>query len=75
MNEDILENIYQERLEERIIAHLAAVRQSSLEESMRKYYSSNLANKIYEGRHGIQYLDYKELVQILLETEPDLFSS
>ena len=75
MNEDVLENIYQELLEERIIARLAAIRQCSLEEAMKIYYSSNLANKIFEGRYGIQYLDYKVLVDTLIETEPNLFSS
>lgn len=33
------------------------------------YYSSKLSDKIYLGKNGIQYLDYKVLVQILNETE------
>ena len=37
------------------------------------YYSSKLADKIYIGKEGIQYLDYKILVQILIETEESLF--
>ena len=37
------------------------------------YYSSKLSDKIYVGKEGIQYLDYKVLVQILVETEKELF--
>ena len=40
---------------------------------MQIYYSSRLSEKIEEGREGIQYLDYKVLVDILKETEPELF--
>ena len=73
MNEDVLEQIYQERLEERIISYIAETMEISLEEAMKAYYSSRLANKIHNGRYGVQYLDYKVLVQILYETEPELF--
>lgn len=38
------------------------------------YYSSNLADKIHEGREGVQYLDYKVLTDILKDTEPGLFN-
>ncbi len=73
MREDILEKVYQENLEEKIISYLAETKQISLEEAMRIYYSSKLANKIHRGSYGVQYLDYKLLVQILCETEPELF--
>ena len=73
MNEDVLERVYQESLEERIISCLAETKQLSYEDAMRIYYSSKLANKIHNGDYGVQYLDYKVLVQILLETEPKLF--
>lgn len=39
---------------------------------MNIYYNSKLAGRIHEGEYGIQYLDYKVLVQILCETEADL---
>ena len=42
--------------------------------AMDKYYSSNLSEKIHEGLYGIQYLDYRNLVEILIETEPGLFN-
>ena len=73
MSEDVLERIYQESLEERIIFYLAEKEKISLEKAMNIYYSSKLANRIHQGEYGIQYLDYKVLVQILCETEPELF--
>lgn len=72
MREDVLEQVYQESLEERIISYLAEQKKISLEEAMNVYYNSKLANRIHQGEYGIQYLDYKVLVQILCETEPDL---
>lgn len=72
MNEVLLENIYRENLEERIIAYLAEIRNLSYEKAMDLYYNSQLSDKIYHGKDGIQYLDYKVLVQILLETEKEL---
>lgn len=73
MNEEILENVYQENLEERIITHLSEQCDFPYEKAMDIYYSSKLSDKIYEGKEGIQYLDYKVLVQILIETEKELF--
>lgn len=37
------------------------------------YYQSKLADRIAAGEYGIQYLDCKVLVQILLENERELF--
>lgn len=73
MDDNTLEQVYQENLEERIIAYVAEQNGLSLEEAMSVYYSSKLADKIHEGREGIQYLDYKVLGDILKETEPQLF--
>lgn len=73
MNEDALEKVYQESLEERIITHLAEKYGFSYEKAMDIYYSSKLSDKIYMGKEGIQYLDYKVLVQILIDTEKELF--
>ena len=67
VDEDVLEKVYQERLEERIISHLAQVKNCSLEQAMDMYYNSELADKIHQGKDGIQYLDYKVLVQILVD--------
>ena len=48
MNGDVLEKYYKESLEERIIAHLAKVKNLTLEQGMDIYYSSHLAHKIHE---------------------------
>ncbi len=69
MDGDVLEKVYQENLEERIIAYLAEQKNISLEKAMNVYYNSKLADKIQQGVEGIQYLDYKVLVQILCNTE------
>ena len=73
MDEKVIEEIYQESLEERIISHIASKHEFSYEESMAVYYRSRLADKIYLGKEDIQYLDYKVLVDIIEETEPELF--
>ncbi|MBQ8084735.1 MAG: hypothetical protein IJ232_01355 [Lachnospiraceae bacterium] len=69
VNEVELERVYQEGLEEDIISYLAEVKGITLEAAMDIYYHSKLADKISEGRYGIQYLDYKNLVHILIENE------
>lgn len=74
MDENILEQVYQEKLEERIIAQIAKEKTISLEKAMDIYYGSELADKIHNGIEGIQYLDHRVLVQILEETEPERFS-
>lgn len=74
MKEEVLEKYYQEGLEERLIAYLAKVNRISLERAMDIYYHSNMANLIHEGSYGVQYLDYKVLTQILMDTEPELFA-
>ncbi len=73
MNDKVLEQVYQEKLEERIIARIAEKKAIPLEKAMNIYYSSDLADKIHQGVEGIQYLDYKLLVQLLEETESDKF--
>ena len=75
MMDDVrLEEIYQEKLEERIISYLAEKYGMDYQTAMKVYYSSKLAEKIHEGRYGIQYLDHKVLVEILADTEPELFN-
>lgn len=73
MNEQMLECIYQENLEERLIAYMAKICNFSYERAMDIYYNSELSDKIHLGKEGIQYLDYKVLVQILIDTEKELF--
>ena len=68
MDEKILEGIYQENLDERIIDCLSQRQHISYEEAMDLYYNSKLAPQIHSGENGIQYLDYKVLTQMLLES-------
>ena len=72
-DELVLEKMYQEALEESLISHIAQKKKLSLEDAMDKYYNSRLSVKIHEGLYGVQYLDYRNLVEILFETEPELF--
>ena len=65
---------YKERLEERIIAHLAEIKGISLEEAMDAYYRSRLADQITKGLYGIENMDYKYLAEDLVENEPVLFA-
>lgn len=73
MDGEMLEKYYQENLEEKIIAYLAEVKHITLQQAMDIYYHSQLADKIHQGKEGIQYLDYKVLVEILCQTEPEFF--
>ena len=73
MNDDTLEQFYQEELEERLISYLAKKKNISLEKAMDIYYHSDMARYISEGKYEIQYLDYKVLAQMLMDSEQDLF--
>ncbi len=72
MDEEVLERMYQENLEERIIICLAEMNHFSYEKAMDIYYHSKLSDKIQSGLEGIQYLDHKVLAQILVDTEKEL---
>ena len=73
VDEQVLERAYRERLDESIIAHLASVKDVGKEAAMDAYYGSRLAGMIEQGSNGIQYLDFKNLAQILIDTEPGRF--
>ena len=49
MTGDVLERIYQESLEERIISYLEETEKISLEKAMSIYYNSKLAGKSTKG--------------------------
>lgn len=69
MEDNVLERIYQENLDERIIECLAVKQHIPYEQAMDRYYKSRLASEIHNGENGIQYLDYKVLTQMLLQSE------
>ena len=73
MDDKALEKIYQESLDERIIQYLAETEGIPFEEATRIYYSSRMADRIYKGKNDIQYLDYKVLVEMMKDTEAELF--
>lgn len=73
MDEDYLEFSYREELDERLIFYLAKVTDLSLDKAMDLYYHSRMADMIGHGMYGIQYLDYKVLVAMMLDTEDELF--
>lgn len=68
-----LDRIYKELLEEKIINHLAEVKGVPIRQAMDIYYKSKLAQQINDGIYGIENMDYRYLVQDLIENEPELF--
>lgn len=64
---------YRRDLEESIINYLAAIKKISLRDAIDIYYKSRLAVQIERGDCGIDNLDYKYLVEDLIENEPELF--
>ena len=65
INDKDFERIYQEYLEEDIISYLAKIHNISLEKAMDLYFNSQIAEKIHQGKYGIQYLDYKILAEMV----------
>ena len=57
------------------MAYLAEMKDLSLEKAMDLYYHSRIARLIGEEAQGIQYLDDKVLIQMMLENEPELFEN
>ena len=72
MDEKVLEQVYQENLEERLISYFAEKNSISLEKAMEIYYKSRLSNLIYDGANDIQYLDYKVLAEYLQRESTEL---
>lgn len=72
VDDKLMEQIYQESLEEKLIMNISQELNLSLPQAMDLYYNSRLANKIHCGKYGIQYLDYHVLTDYLLKYEQDL---
>lgn len=70
-NPDI--DFFKEELDERIIEYLSELKALPLDVAMDIYYRSQLSKQIDEGQCGIENLDYKYLVEDLVENEPSLF--
>ena len=73
VNQEELEKFYIQSLDNDIIEYLAENRKIDMRLAMDIYYRSMLCKQIHNGENGIQYLDYKYLVEDLIENERDLF--
>ena len=62
-----IDYVYKQNLEESIIEYLSKEKKLELRQAMDIYYQSRLAKQI-------ENMDYKYLVQDLIENEPELFS-
>ncbi|MCI8770573.1 MAG: hypothetical protein HFH73_05395 [Lachnospiraceae bacterium] len=65
--------LYKQNLVESIIQYLSEIKSIELRQAMDIYYQSELADEIEKGKYGIENMDYKYLVQDLIENEPQLF--
>ena len=68
-----LRDVYITFLEEAVISALAKIKAIDNRVAMEKYYSSRLCQQICCGEYGIEYMDFKYLVNDLIENEPELF--
>lgn len=64
---------YRQDLETAIIRELSRMKKMNLRTATDVYYSSRLSGQIAQGLYGIDNLDYKYLVDDLIENEPELF--
>lgn len=69
-----LDSIYKEMLEEKIINCLAETKNIPIRQEMDIYYLSKISQQINDGSYGIDNMDYRYLVQDLIENEPELFA-
>ncbi|MGL4485086.1 MAG: hypothetical protein ACRCUS_09065 [Anaerovoracaceae bacterium] len=68
-----LRDIYIMFLEEDIILEISKRFNIDNREAMEKYYKSKLCKQINGEGYGIEYMDYKYLVDDLVENEGELF--
>ncbi|SHH92394.1 Protein of unknown function [Butyrivibrio fibrisolvens DSM 3071] len=73
IDKDALDKTYKEMLEEKIINQLADTKGISIRQAMDVYYRSRLSQQINDGSYGIENMDYRYLVEDLIENEPELF--
>lgn len=72
-NSTAIEKLYKQNLENDIILYLSETKKIELREAFDIYYSSKLSELIASGETGIENMDYKYLVEDLIENESDLF--
>lgn len=69
-----LRDVYITYIEEDIIKKIAEDIGIDNRAAMEIYYSSKLCRQIACGEYGIEYMDYKYLVNDLIQNEPELFT-
>ena len=72
IDKDKLDKTYKEILEEKIINQLAEVKDITIRQAMDVYDRSKLSQQINDGSYGIENMDYRYLVQDLIENESEL---
>ena len=70
---DVAFDYYAQRLEQKIIIHLAAMKGVDVSVAMDWYYRSRLADQISRNEYDMAFLDSKYLARDLMENEPELF--
>ena len=74
VNDAELHKFYIQLLDADIISYLAEKQNLEVRVAMDIYYRSLLCNQIHNRENDIQYLDYKYLVEDLIENEKELFN-
>ena len=74
IDKNSLEIVYKQSLEDNIIEYLSEIKKIDLRRAADLYYHSKLAEQISQGMYGIENMDYKYLVQDMIENEWELFS-
>lgn len=72
---DSIKRVYIENLEEQIIDCLADKLGCSYRKAMDIFFKSKLSSQIERCEYGIENMDYRYLVEDLLENESELVSS
>ena len=70
-----IDYVYKQNLEESIIEYLSEEKDLELRKAMDIYYHSRLARQIEQGTYGMENMDYKYLVEDLIENECELFQN
>lgn len=65
--------VYKQNLENRIIQYLSEIKKIDLRQAADIYYHSRLAEQISQGKYGIENMDFKYLVQDMIENESEIF--
>ena len=65
MNKKFVRQMYREYLEEDIIFQISKTHKVDLENAMRIYYNSKLAEQVYNNEKSIQHLNYIDLTKTM----------